>query len=178
MKITYIIVTSLDGRTLQKGGEPENQHEWASKEDQEIFIKERDKASLIIMGSKTYEGANRQMTHQEGKLRIVLTRNPKIYEKEKMPGKLEVTNEPVKELITRLENEGFSKGLFVGGAHSATNFFKEKLITEMWQTLEPKILGLGNGIIGEEIINVNLKLLSSERINNKGTLLLKYKVLY
>lgn len=176
MKIVYIIVTSLDGRTLQKGGGPENQHEWASKEDSEFFVKTRDKATLIIMGSKTYEGAKSQMSHQKGRLRIVMTRNTEKYKNETIEGQLEFTDEPVKKLVSRLEKKGYKEALLVGGAHVSTDFFKEKLISELWQTLEPKILGMGNGIIGEETINVDLKLLSSEKLNDKGTLLLKYKV--
>lgn len=176
MKIVYIIVTSLDGRTTKKDAGPESQHSWRSEEDREHFTKERDRASLIIMGSKTYEGSSHQMVHQEGKLRIILTRNLEKYKKEEIPGKLEFTNEPVRNLIKRLEEKGYQEALFVGGAHAATDFFKEGLITELWQTLEPKILGLGNGIVGEEILDVSLKLLSSERLNDKGTLLLKYSV--
>lgn len=176
MKITYIIVTSLDGRTTQKSGELESHHEWRSDEDADIFTKKRDEASLIIMGSTTYDGAKHQMVHKEGKLRIILTRHPKKYEKEKIDGQLEFTNEPVKELVSRLEKRDHKEALFVGGAHTATDFFREKLITEVWQTLEPKILGLGNGIVGEEIVDVNLKLISVEKLNDKGTLLLKYSV--
>lgn len=171
-----MIVTSLDGRTTQKSTGLESHHEWRSDEDAEIFTKKRDEASLIIMGSTTYEGAKNQMVHKKGKLRIVITRTPNKYNKEKIDGQLEFTNEPVKTLVRRLKKVGYKEALFVGGAHTATGFFREKLITDVWQTLEPKILGLGNGIVGEEEIDVSLKLLSVDKLNGKGTLLLKYSV--
>ena len=121
------------------------------------------------------EAARKSMTHKNGKLRIVLTRNPEKYESEKIPEQLEFTNEKPQDLIKRLEEE-HQEGYLVGGAHTNTEFFRENLITELWQTIEPKILGLGNGMVGEEITDISLELLSSEKLNNKGTLLLKYKV--
>lgn len=177
MKIIYIIVTSLDGRTTQKGKVNEAHHQWRSNEDAQIFTKKRDEASLIIMGATTYKEAKHQMVHKEGKLRVVMTKNPGKYKNQAIPGKLEFTNEPLKELIIRLEKMGHKEALFVGGAHTATEFFKEGLITELWQTLEPKILGNGNGIVGEKIININLKLISVKKLNEKGTLFLKYEVM-
>lgn len=174
MKLILVMVTSLDGRSTQKGGG--NIHEWTSKEDQVHFKKTVEDALLIIMGSSTYELAGEGMEHREGRLRIVVTRNPEKYSDQKIPGQLEFTSENPTELIKRLETAGFSEGYLVGGAHTNTEFFKEGLVTELWQTLEPKILGLGNGIVGDETVNVSLKLLSEEQLNEHGTLLLKYAV--
>lgn len=169
------MVTSLDGRSTQKGN-GNNIHSWTSKEDQNHFSKVVENAKLIIMGSTTYETVRNNMQHKEGKLRIVITHDPSQYENEKITGKLEFTDETPSKLITRLENMGYKEGYLVGGAHTNTAFFKEGLITELWQTVEPKILGLGNGIIGEEEIEIPFQLISLEKMNPKGTLLLKYRV--
>lgn len=175
MKLILVMVTSLDGRSTQQG-KGTNIHSWTSKEDQDHFSKVVEHSHLLIMGSTTYEAARNGIQHKEGRLRVVITRDPSQYEKEKVPGKLEFTNETPTDLIKRLENEGYKEGYLVGGAHTNTAFFKERLISELWQTLEPKILGLGNGIIGEEELEVSLELLSIEKMNSKGTLLLKYRV--
>ena len=175
MKLILVMVTSLDGRST-KGSEEDN-HTWTSIEDQKYFFEVIDEASLIIMGSKTYEAARNNIEHKEGKLRIIITRTPEKYENEKIPGKLEFTNENPKELINRLEGKGFQTGYLVGGANTNTKFFKQNLVTELWQTVEPVILGEGNGIIGEEKTEISLELISSKKLNEKGTLLLKYRVL-
>lgn len=168
------MVTSIDGRSTR--GRETDTHIWTSVEDQKHFVKVIENAKLIIMGSTTYEAARDSLQHKKGRRRVIITRNPSKYENEKISGQLEFTNENAKELIMRLEKEGYKEGFLVGGAHTNTQFFEEKLVTEIWQTLEPKILGIGNGIVGDEQVNVTLELLSVEKLNNKGTLLLKYKI--
>jgi dihydrofolate reductase len=176
MKLILVMVTSLDGRSTQRG-HGSNIHYWTSTEDQKHFQSVIENAKLLIMGSGTYEPAKNGMQHNQGKLRVVITRDPSKYESEKIPGQLEFTNESPTDLLKRLEAQGYTEGYLVGGAHTNTEFFKQHLVTEVWQTLEPKILGIGNGLVGEEEINVSLKLLSSEKLNENGTLLLKYQVL-
>lgn len=183
MKLILVMVTSLDGRSTK--GSAEDNHTWTSTEDQKHFQNIIEDASLIIMGSKTYEPAKANMKHKEGRLRIVITRTPEKYSNEKIGGQLEFTNENPSDLIKRLENKGFQTGYLVGGAHTNTDFFKQGLVTELWQTLEPKILGKGNGIIGdasagsaqEEETEISLELIESKKLNEKGTLLLKYRVI-
>lgn len=175
MKIILVMVTSLDGRST-RGTETDN-HTWTSREDQAHFMKVLGEARLVIMGSATYTPARDQMQHTDKKLRVVITRTPEEYESQKIDGQLEFTNEKPTELLKRLESQGYTEGLLVGGARTNTEFFKEGLVTELWQTLEPKILGRGNGIIGDEKVDVSLRLLSSEKINERGTLLLKYAVI-
>lgn len=171
-----MIVTSSDGITYEEEKGPESHHEWASKEDWDLFIKERDKASLIIMGRKTYDGAKYQIKHSKDRLRVVFTREPEKYEDQKIPGQLEFTNQNVIEVIKNLEERGYKEALHVGGAQISVDFFKEELITEVWQTIEPLYLGTGDHILTEKL-KIDLELLSVERLNEKGTLLLKYKVI-
>ncbi len=177
MKLVLVMVTSLDGRSTQKG-HGSDIHYWTSPEDQKHFQTVIENAKLLIMGSTTYEAARPSMHHVEGKLRVIITRDPSKYDGEKIPGQLEFSNEDPSELIKRLESEGFAEGFLVGGAHTNTEFFKQNLVTEVWQTLEPKILGIGNWLVGEEEVNIVLKLISSEKMNEQGTLLLKYLVLH
>jgi len=176
MKIILIVVTSLDGITYQKNKSPESHHEWTSQEDRDFFNKIRDESSLIFMGSKTYEGARHQMVHRDGKLRIVFTRNPKKYSQEKIPNQLEFTNENPSTIIKELEKKGFTEALLVGGAEITTEFFRENLVSTIYQTIEPVIVGVGVGILTKDM-KINLELLESKKLNEKGTLLLKYKVI-
>jgi len=174
MKLILVMVTSLDGRSTK--GTITSTHGWNSPEDQRHFQNVVENASLIIMGSKTYEAAREHMEHKDGRLRVVITRSPEKYASEQIEGKLEFTNENPKDLINRLESKGYATGCLVGGANTNTEFFKQNLVTELWQTLEPKMLGKGNGIIGEEETDISLELIESKKLNDRGTLLLKYRV--
>ena len=172
-----MLFRSLVGYSIKRTnqGVNEDHHSWSSNEDQKNFYQHLDKSPLVIMGSRTYEGAKKNMVHKDGRMRIVLTSNPKKYEGEKIPGKLEFTNENPKELIKRLEKSGIKKGILVGGATTNTKFFKQNLVTEVWQTIEPILRGVGINTAVEKI-DISLKLISSEKLNARGTFLLKYSV--
>lgn len=169
------MVTSLDGKSTHRG--VEGTRNFNSEEDKKHFQNVIDAGKLLIMGSTTYEQAKDMMVHSNGKLRIIITRDPSKYEHEKIGGQLEFSNENPSDLLKRLALQGFSDGYLLGGAHTNTEFFKQNLVDEIWVTIEPKILGLGNGLLGEEKVDVNLKILSAEKLNGKGTLLLKYAVI-
>jgi dihydrofolate reductase len=174
MKLILVMVTSLDGRSTN--GKESGTHSWNSEEDQKHFQRIIEDANLLIMGSSTFAGALKTMQHKAGRLRVVLTRNPEKYKDQEIKGQLEFSKESPTDLIKRLESQGFSEGLLVGGAHKNTEFLKQNLVTELLQTLEPKILGIGNGLAGEEPLDITLKLQEFEKLNEKGTLLLKYLV--
>jgi dihydrofolate reductase len=79
-------------------------------------------------------------------------------------------------LIQRFEKAGEERILVVGGSEIATLFLREKLIDELWLTLEPKIFGEGGSFVTKEKLDIDLKLISCDRLNEKGTLVVKYKI--
>jgi len=89
---------------------------------------------------------------------------------------LEFRNESPKKLVKELEEKGYKQMLLVSGGRLATSFFVENLIDELWLTLEPRIFGTGELFVQEKEFDITLKLLSHEKLNEQGTLLLKYKV--
>jgi dihydrofolate reductase len=173
MKIVLAMVASIDGKTTKWNSS--DLHSWTSKEDQDYFSKLIEQNNCIIMGRKTYEAAKNMMKHSSSKLRIVLTSDPKKYEIEQIPNQLEFTSEQPHELIKRLE-QNYSSTLLVGGAEINSLFLKENLVNELWLTIEPKVFGKGNSLIGEKEIDINMKLLSIEKLNGQGTLLLRYAI--
>lgn len=176
MKVILAIVTSVDGKST-KGRNPAT-YEWSSKEDKKHFSSLIKKHNLIVMGSNTYDAIKSYIKLTPDKLRVVMTKNPKKYAAHKVFGQLEFSNEPIKKLISRLENLGYEQMLLVGGATLITSFFKEKLINEIFLTIEPKVFGTGKGLVLEEQqLNIDLKLMSIKKLNPQGTLLLKYQVI-
>ena len=173
MKTILIFVTTLDGK-ITKWGNPDIRT-WSSGDDQDYFDTIWNDTKIIIMGAGTYDSD--PLLPVQKHLYLVMTRHPEKYKSKEVRGQLEFTNENPKELIARLEKESQGKILVVGGPHIATLFLREQLIDELWLTFEPKIFGIGGNFVIEEKIDINLILLNSEKINDQGTLINKYRVI-
>jgi dihydrofolate reductase len=174
MKIILVTVISLDGKTTK--GNTVNSNQWASKEDQMHFESAKSANNLIVMGRATYEAAREIIKLEKGKLRVVLTRNPEKFKKLTVPGQLEFSKETPKALVKRLEKQGYKQMLLVAGANVNGLFFKANLVDEVWLTVEPKIFGSGNNLLEGVSVDVQLALQSIKKLNQSGTLLLKYKI--
>jgi dihydrofolate reductase len=172
MKTIVVFVTTLDGK-ITKWGDP-HVHRWSSKEDQTYFKKTWSESPLIIMGSATFNFAPVKPTPNQ--LLVIMTRNPAKYKEYEVAGQLEFSDESPAELTERFKAIGYEQMLVVGGPHLATSFFKDKLVDELWLTLEPKIFGKGGNFVIEEELDVELKQLSLEKINERGTMIVKYEV--
>lgn len=174
MKIILVVVTSLDGKTT-KWNLP-NVHDLSSKEDQEYFFNTLNKSKLLIMGRRTFEVAKPDIYEGPKKLRVVITNNPKKYLALEVPDRLMFTNKNPKEIIRLFEKQGFKQALLLGGSEINALFLKAKLVDEIWLTIEPRIFGSGKVLAEGDNLDIKLKLLSFEKMNSQGTLLLKYIV--
>lgn len=175
MKVIMIMLSSVDGKITK--GNDQNIYTWTSSEDQKYFFSEIKKNNLIVMGRKTYEASKPVIKLEKGKLRIVLTHNPKKYFKQSVMGQLEFSDETPKELVKRLSTLGYKKILLVGGGNINGLFLKQNLVNELYLTVEPKIFGLGKSIIEGQLLNKSLQLINVKKLNKIGTLLLKYKII-
>lgn len=174
MKIILAVVTSLDGRTT-KGNEPGQV--WASAEDQKHIHELIESSSVIVMGSNTYREVKARQKLSPTTKRIIMTHEPEVYAEDVVPGQREFTNESPKELVVRLETEGYKEGLLLSGEKLSSAFLADNLVNELWVTIEPLLFGSGKGITTILPATLCLNLESSEKLNKQGTLLLKYTVL-
>lgn len=173
MKIILAMVESTDGKITY--GDSPNIHRWTSQEDQQHFATLTKQAKLIVMGSKTYEAAKKMMRLEPGKLRVILTRDPSKYADQVIADQLEFTDETPQALVDRLAKQGYTEMLLTGGGEINGLFFDAGLVDELLLTIEPKLLGSGKSITNQKNIS-SLKLLSVEKLNDQGTLLLKYTI--
>jgi dihydrofolate reductase len=172
MKIILIFVSTLDGKITQWGN-PEVRL-WSSHQDQDYYKKIWNESRLIVMGSNTFNaGAFPPLNHKL----IVMTGHPDKYENLKTSGQIEFTSESPAKLIDRFKNNGYEQILVVGGPHVATSFLKEELVDELWLTFEPKIFGIGGNFATGIKLDINLRLIHFEKVNEQGTLITKYAVL-
>jgi len=173
MKVTLIFVSTLDGKTTR--WDDPIVKKWTSSQDKRYFQQTWDNAPLIVIGSSTFDVD--PIKPSEKHLLIVMTSHPEKYQSYKVVGQLEFTAASPAEIFSRYKKAGYQQMLVAGDAHVATSFIKAKLIDELCLTLEPKIFGYGSNLVAEEKLDIELKLLSSEKVNERGTLINKYMII-
>lgn len=173
MKVVLVFVATLDGKVTKWNGTEVKS--WSSENDQNYFRKLWNNSRLIVMGSGTYNAD--PIKPSINNLFIVMTGNPVRYKKYEVLEKLEFKKESPAKLVSYYEKEGYEEMLVVGGPHIATSFLIENLIDELWLTIEPKIFGMGANLVTTEKLDLNLRLISCEKVNEQGTLITKYAVL-
>lgn len=181
MKVIMVAVVSANGKLTrsigsgQARGNESNIYSWTSKEDQDFFFSLISKNKLIVMGSGTYRAVRDKLKVESSRLRVVMTRRPKEYKNERVAEALEFSSETPRELVRRL-SKNYKKMLLVGGSQVYSSFMKEGLVDEIYLTVEPVFFGMGKNLVAKGEFETRLELVSIEKLNKKGTLLLKYKV--
>ena len=165
MKITLVMVMSLDGKTTSSAGPI-----WSSAEDREQFESLKKIYPVLIMGRKTYDVVTKHQKISSPPIRIVVSRTRGVSQ----PGMLEFTTKEPKELVADLEKRGFTSALLVGGSKLAGSFLHQKLITDCYITIEPTIFGQGNPLFVIDAVSVRLKLDQIKKLNETGSIRLHY----
>ena len=173
MKTILIFVSTVDGK-ITKWGNPHVKL-WSSHQDQDYYKKIWNESRLIVMGSNTFnaEPLNPSSSHQL----IIMTGHPDKYKSLEISGQIEFTNKSPLELTARFKRIGHEQMLVVGGPHVATSFLKEQLIDELWLTIEPRIFGIGGNFVTDGKLDIDLRLIHCEKVNEQGTLITKYAVM-
>ncbi len=174
VRVVLAAVMSVDGK-MTKWGDP-NVRLWSSKEDQGHLSALVRKHQVIVMGRKTYLAVRANISMPNDKLRLIMTRSPEAYRSTEVPGMLEYTDASPEALLRTLERRGYADVLLAGGAEINSLFLQAGCVDEIWLTLEPRLFGTGHGLTAAEELDVHLELISTERLNEGGTLLLKYRV--
>ncbi len=173
MKIVLVFVATLDGK-VTKWGDP-FVRKWSSKSDKDYFSKIWNDSRLIVMGSNTFNADPIKSSAKH--LIVIMTHRPNDYKGYEVPGQIEFKDESPVQLASRFEKDGHDQMLVVGGPRIATQFLKEQLVDELWLTIEPKIFGSGSNLVTEEKLDIDLCMISHEKVNDCGTLITKYSVI-
>lgn len=168
MKVILLMAITLDGKIAKHTTQLAD---WTSKADKKIFVAETKKAGVIIMGKTTYDTIGRPLP---GRLNVVMDLEPKT--SKNIPGSLEFTNTPSKELIKELKDRGFKNVILGGGATINGLFLKENLIDEIWLTVEPKIFGEGLSLFKRADVDLGLELIEVKRLDN-NVIHVRYKII-
>lgn len=163
--IVLVVAISLDGR-ITDGRRTGT--EWTSREDQDFFRKELDRADAVVMGRKTFQAIKRPLTPRN---RIVFSRR-KVFSHSTECQHV-FSGGPTK-LHALLRKNNWRRVVVAGGTEVYNWFLKHKLVSELLLTIEPTILGSGKPFLPISRTRKDCRLLSVQKLNKEGTLLLHY----
>ena len=163
--VTLMMAISADGKIAKDKNQLAN---WTSPEDKKIFVAESKKHGVVMMGENTF---NTFPSPLPNRLTVVFSPDPKPnYDNVKY-----VSGEPEK-VLEELEQMGYKSALLGGGCFLNSLFLKNKLISEMVLTVEPKIFGSGLSLFDTDH-EASLELNSLEKLND-NTFAVRYTVKY
>ncbi|MBI2475497.1 dihydrofolate reductase [Candidatus Uhrbacteria bacterium] len=167
MKIILLAAISANGKIAEH--ECQTSLDWTSKEDLRFFIEKTKEIGVLIMGRKTFETIGKPL---KGRKTIVMTRedNGRQLETKEESGKVEFTSEQPCKLLERLQKEGVENVVIAGGSSIYSQFLKEKLVTEIYLTVEPVLFGDGVPL-ASGFGRINLKLDEVTQLGDQAVLL-------
>lgn len=165
MKVTLIAAMSLDGFIAES--REQSSLRWTSKEDTAFFMAKSKEIGTLIVGRTTFDTFKKPLPDRRT---IVVTRDAAQFE-----GKgIETTALAPAELMRQLEEEGVQEIAIIGGASVYSQWMDADLVDELWLTIEPLVFGRGIKLF-DLTARKSLQLISSEQLNDQGTLLMHYR---
>jgi dihydrofolate reductase len=166
-KYIAVVALSLDGKIAPEQNADSN---WTSSEDKTFLHSILDKCDLIIVGRKTYEIAEKPLSKRKC---IVLS--GKSFGFEFKNENLTYCN-PTEDLKGYIKEKKYHSVVILGGAQTYTYCLENKMIDEIFITIEPLTFGTGLPLFDQQKPKmVKWLLLSSKQLNPAGALLLHYQ---
>lgn len=163
--VTLMMAISVDGKIAKDKNQLAN---WTSPEDKKIFVAESKKHGVVMMGENTF---NTFPSPLPNRLNVVFSPNPKPdYDNVKY------VNGEVEKVLEEIESMGYKSALLGGGCFLNSLFLKNKLISEIVLTVEPKIFGSGLALFDIDV-EASLELISLDKLND-NTFAVRYTVKY
>ena len=166
------VAASVDGKiALKEKGK--KTIDWTSHEDWKFLQDELAKADAVVVGRNTYDAYRDRL--QKRNTFVLTSRVKKVINL----GSVTFVNPKFADIEDLLADY---RKVAILGAGSVYQFMLERnLLDELYVTIEPLLFGRGQDMFegGEQKKeNTKLKLLSVKKLNQKGTLLLRYEVSY
>ena len=162
MKVTVIAAISANGIIAQR---PEQSSiDWTSGEDTEHFKEITKRAGVVIVGRKTFELIGKPLADRQ---MIVLTKTPEAFGQ--MDG-VRFTNQGPAAVLKALKEQNVQEVAVIGGQETYTQFFDQKLVTDLYLTIEPLLFGEGMSLV-KGFDRVDLRLESIKRLGDQAVLL-------
>lgn len=166
MTITCIAAVTLDGKIAQH-----QRHftDWTSTEDKRALTEKLNASDVVIVGRNTFDIAHQPLSRRNC---IVFTRS--VDSPKRMSDRLLFCNPAETDVHALLEN--YSAIAVLGGTPVYSWFFKQGLVDSLLLTIEPIVFGYGLPLfdLGDQVPDIHWQLTACTRLNERGSLLLKY----
>lgn len=162
IQIDLFMVMTINGAVARLDNE--DVKVWTSKEDRIFLIESLEKYDAIITGRKSFYGK------LVNKPYYVMTHDTHL----NISGVNLIEGTP-DYIIEQMTQMGYKKIALLGGLNCIEEFLKERLIDEMFITVEPKIMGAARPFILNENIVAQFEMVSYKILNKFGTMVLHYK---
>jgi dihydrofolate reductase len=169
-KVKYIafVAASIDGRIAESR---DSGVDWTSKEDWNFFQQSLTKMDAVIVGHNTFKLANDRLKRRNT---IVLTSKINTL---KSSGSVVFFNPKQNNLKSFLQAKNYKKVGILGGPKVYNFFLENKMLDELFVTIEPYIFTNGIAMFsGNKFKKYKFSLQSIKRLNKIGSILLKYKI--
>ncbi|MDP9249264.1 MAG: dihydrofolate reductase family protein [bacterium] len=167
IKFTAFAAVSIDGRIAQHA---KSGTDWTSREDWRFFQAALGRMDAVIAGRNTYEVAKDKLGKRNT---IVLTSKVRDI---RISGSVVFLNPKSYDLKKFLQSKKYKKVGIVGGAKVYDYCLRNKLLDELYLTVEPYVFTKGVPLFsGREFTKHRFKLASVKKLNKQGTILLQYK---
>lgn len=168
MKVILYMAISINGH-ITKG---EDNSDWVSKVDWKEFDKLKRLSKVVVMGGKTFEQFQNDFP-QEGALNVVMTHNPKLLKKDTSNALF--TDKSPEEVLSVLQEKGYTQVMLIGGMTLNTSFLESNLIDEIWLSVHPLFIGSGKTLTKELNVAQSLQFLGSTTLE-EGLIQLRYAI--
>jgi len=165
MHCIAIAAVTIDGKIALHSG---HLSDWTSPEDKDFLHKMLDESDVIVVGNNTYKTAIEPLAKRNC---IVLSSS--VATTERKNDKLLLWNPATVGHSNVLQNVRTIAVL--GGTQTYTYFLENDLLDELYITIEPIIFGRGLNLFeSTKDVLAKFRLESTERLNEKGSLLLHF----
>ncbi len=179
MQTFIIAAVTIDGFIARSADQISTN--WTSEADKQFFINKTKQAGVMVMGRKTFETIGRALPKR---LTVVMTSDvgkitdnwPTFEDIQHRKGQVVYTNLTPQRIIAKLKQLHYPSIAICGGASIYTQFIQLNLVNKLYLTVEPVVFGLGIKLFNKDLL-IQLKLISSKKLNNHGAILVEWKVL-
>ena len=162
-----IAAVSLDGKIA---ADEKHFSNWTSPEDKTFMRALLSKCDVVIVGNSTYKTAKKPLSKRNC---IVLTRSVKT-SVQKAPNLLYLNTNGAN-LKQTIRKAGYKKIAILGGAQTYAYCLENKMLTDLYLTIEPVIFGAGIPLFAGKYKLRKVQIISTKKLNKSGTILIHGK---
>lgn len=168
MQIDMFAAMSIDGRI---GLHKYHGNDWTSREDRDFLFEKIAKYDWILVGETTHQAAIQALSKYRC---MVFTRDEELLASS--TSSIQYCNPEFGDFTKFIEAQPEVRIAVLGGAETYSYFFTQHLFSRLYITVEPLLFGEGVPLCREVDPSQKIHLEEVRRLNEKGSVLLVYKM--